>query len=141
MRLAERNNLKETENQQVARYLSGLRVNIRDRVGLQPVYNLQQVQGMALRAEEFERRSNTNNFQRAITYALTPTDKGKLVAQNPISTTPVSRAMHTQARSVASGSNTTAPQRPTYNPYARQLPDLCYRCKKPGHRSNTCRER
>lgn len=49
MRLAERNNLKETDNQQVARYLSGLRSNIRDRMGLQPVYDIHQAQSMALR--------------------------------------------------------------------------------------------
>lgn len=54
---------------------------------------------------------------------------------------PVPRTMQNLAKGGASGSNNTAPQQTTNNPYARQLPDICYRCKKLGHRSNTCPER
>lgn len=67
MRLAERNNLKETDSQHVARYLRGLRSSIRDRMGLHPVFNIHQAQRMALRAKEFERcngGTGGNNFRR-----------------------------------------------------------------------------
>ena len=37
LRLAERNQLSESENQQAARYLSGLKQNIRNKIGVQMV--------------------------------------------------------------------------------------------------------
>lgn len=61
--LAEQNNMRETENQQMAQYLCVLRSNIWDRIRLQPVYDVHRVQGMALRAEEFDKHSNANNFE------------------------------------------------------------------------------
>lgn len=141
IRLSERNNLRETENQQVARYLSGLRGNIRDRMGLQPVYDVQQARSMALRAEEFERRSSANNFRRAITYAPLQNDKGKGVASNQNSTAPTPRTTTTPSRGNGFGSNTTMQQRANNNPYARPIPGNCYHCQKTGHRSNECPER
>ncbi|XP_012849859.1 PREDICTED: uncharacterized protein LOC105969631 [Erythranthe guttata] len=140
MRLLERNNLRENENQQVARYLNGLRSNIRDRIGLQPVYNVDNAQGMALRAEDFEKRSTANNFRRAVTYTPPQNDRGKAVNQNLVPTTTAPRTQP-YARGGASGSNTNFQQRTNNNPYARPFPDNCYRCHKPGHRSNECPER
>lgn len=50
MRLTERNSLRETENQHLARYLIELSNNIRDQMGLQPVYDIHRAKSMALRA-------------------------------------------------------------------------------------------
>lgn len=108
MRLAERNSLRETENQYLARYLSELSNNIRDQMGLQPVYDIHQVKSMALREEEFEKYCSANNFRRVVTYTQPQTNKGKIVAQNHVSTAP--HAKQNQARGGTSGSNSIAPQ-------------------------------
>lgn len=110
-------------------------------MGLQPVYDVQQARSMALRAEEFERRSSANNFRRAITYAPLQNDKGEGVSSNQNSTAPTPRTIATPSRSNGFGSNTTMQQRANNNPYARPIPGNCYHCQKPGHKSNECPER
>lgn len=50
MPLAERNNLLKSENQKIARYTSGLKVIIQDRIGLQNIWILQEIINMAMKA-------------------------------------------------------------------------------------------
>ena len=51
MRLVERNDLRESEGQQAARYLEGLMPQSRDKIGVQVMRNLQETKNMALRVE------------------------------------------------------------------------------------------
>ena len=51
MRLAERNDLRESEGQQVARYLDGLKLQIPDKIRIHVSRNLNETKNMALRAE------------------------------------------------------------------------------------------
>ena len=51
LRLAERNQLSESENQQAARYLSGLKQNIRDKIGVHMVFSVQEARNLAMKAE------------------------------------------------------------------------------------------
>ncbi|XP_012844444.1 PREDICTED: uncharacterized protein LOC105964483 [Erythranthe guttata] len=143
LRLADRNNLRESENQQVPRYLNGLRVNIRDRIGLQAVYTIDQAQSMALRAEEFEKQKSVSNYRRSTLEYNPPVDKGKSVGQNLTPNTPPPRPQRVQTRlgNAVGSSNQTQPRPNNNNPYARPAPNLCYRCHKPGHRSIVCPER
>jgi hypothetical protein len=50
-RLTERNNLHETNGQQVTRYAEGLKHVIKDRIGLQLLQNITEVRNMDLRAK------------------------------------------------------------------------------------------
>ncbi|PWA44345.1 hypothetical protein CTI12_AA527210 [Artemisia annua] len=50
-RLSSRNNLSETESQQVNRYINGLRPQIHDKISLIPVYTLDDAYNLAIRAE------------------------------------------------------------------------------------------
>ena len=51
MRLVERNGLRESEGQQAARYLKGLKPHIRHMIGAQVMRNLHEAKNMNLRAE------------------------------------------------------------------------------------------
>ena len=51
MRLAERNDLRESEGQQTTRYLEDLKQHIRHMIGVQVIRNLHEAKNMALRAE------------------------------------------------------------------------------------------
>ena len=82
LRLAEINQLSESDNQQVARYLNGLKPAIRDKIGVQIVLSVQKARNLALKAElmmserarndNYHRYSGNGNKQVAF-------DKGKLV--------------------------------------------------------------
>ena len=51
MRSAECNDLRESEDQQAAKYFKGLKPQIRDKIGVQVMRNLHEAKNMALRAE------------------------------------------------------------------------------------------
>jgi hypothetical protein len=128
LRLAERNQLGETEPQKVARYMSGLKPSIQEKIGLQIVWSVAEAQNLALKAELMERAKKP---------FYSSNDRGR---QNPI----LDRAVipfkgGESSKTFERTGNTNQNQRS--NPYAKPTGDICYRCKKPGHRSNVCPER
>ncbi|GFY85338.1 hypothetical protein Acr_04g0000760 [Actinidia rufa] len=127
-KLSARNNLPESEDQQIARFVNGLRVAIRDQVSLQTLYSLNEAVTLAKKVESQQNRTNTRSQF---------SNRGKQPVPFPQSQ-PVTNS-GSQTKAVTTGSTTRQGGNP--NPYAKASGDKCYRCGEPGHRSNTCPKR
>ncbi|CAM8944685.1 unnamed protein product [Rhodiola kirilowii] len=112
LRLSERNELKETENQKMAKYISGLKGSIQEKMGLQTVWSVAAASSLALKAKLMER--NPREFQAFPRSVGSPS--GSSDGSHP---------------------NHKAVQRPP-NLYTKPSGDKCYRCGGQGHRSNVC---
>lgn len=150
-RLSIRNNLAETATQQVARFNNGLRLNIQDRVMLQTTYSLNAAIDLATRVETQLERSSFRNqtpgrpappqytdWGRPPVHANTQAPIVSQPAVNPLTANRDFASSSNQGRQGAGGSNTKGP---IANPYTRPTPEKCYRCGKPGRRSNQCPNR
>ncbi|XP_057469681.1 uncharacterized protein LOC130758770 [Actinidia eriantha] len=127
-RLSARNNLPESEDQQIARFVNGLRVAIRDQVSLHTLYSLNEAVTLAKKVESQQNRTNTRPQY---------SNKGKQPVPSP-QPQPVTNS-GSQTKAATTGSTTRQGGNP--NPYAKASGDKCYRCGEPGHRSNTCPKR
>ncbi|KAG6738699.1 hypothetical protein POTOM_058321 [Populus tomentosa] len=136
-RLSSRNNLTETDAQQVSRFVSGLRLAIQDRVSMQTIYSVTEAINLATKAEaQLERAKSIAGMRNSFDLNRVAVDKGKLPAfQPPLTNT--SKGPHSNGAPSKTGGMIEAPR----NPYARPSTDKCYRCGQPGHRSNQCPKR
>ncbi|XP_020409695.1 uncharacterized protein LOC109946426 [Prunus persica] len=151
MRLAERNHLTETDNQKVARYNNGLKISIQEKIGMQNIWTLQEAINMALKAKLLEKEKRQPNFRRNATEASDYTagassgagDKGKAQQQSSGGMTKPTTVGQNKNFNEGSSRNYNRgqPRNQSQNPYAKPMTDICYRCQKPGHRSNVCPER
>ena len=80
LRLIERNQLLESENQQVARYLSGLKHTIRDKIRVHMVFGMQEARNLAMKAELLilEQTRSTNYRRYGGVDNKAPSDKGEV---------------------------------------------------------------
>nr|XP_011459809.1 PREDICTED: uncharacterized protein LOC105350104 [Fragaria vesca subsp. vesca] len=149
VRLSERNDLGESEGQKVARYISGLRPSIQEKIGLQTMWSVTEVASLAIKVELMEKSPRVFfqfprfTSQRSTEVGSSVGDKGKTVSQNTGGmTTRASSVVNKEGGISGFGSTTRATRaalvlRP-FNPYARPFPGTCYKCLQPGHRSNEC---
>ena len=138
LRFSERNELGESENQKVARYISGLKGSLQEKMGLQTVWTVAEASNLALKAELIEK--SPRNFSSFRKYSPqnnneSSSDKEKSAAAKD--STPGNKA---------TGSSSSAPQgrastQKQNNPYAKPTIDTCFRCNGKGHRSNVCPSR
>ncbi|KAK0582232.1 hypothetical protein LWI29_023177 [Acer saccharum] len=152
-RLSVRNNLNETEGQQVSRYLGGLKSTIRDKIGLQVVWTVDEAQNMVLKAELMENSSNRfSHYKKDMGESSNATANRSRFSpsdgQGQAKTTAdqVQRGSGPSnnfggSRPTAAAAVTKETPRVASNPYSRPGGMKCYRCGQPGHRSNECPDR
>ncbi|KAI0529675.1 hypothetical protein KFK09_002229 [Dendrobium nobile] len=138
--LSARNDLNETTNQLVARYIGGLKDNIQDKLELNSVWSLSQAVNFAIKAEMQQARQNRSSSHRR-----TMIDLGSEVSKLP-GTIPRKMPIandHSGAASIPRQNtdprNQLKPKMPfKENPYPRPQGIKCFRCFQPGHKSNEC---
>ncbi|XP_020682380.1 uncharacterized protein LOC110099531 [Dendrobium catenatum] len=143
-RLSARNNLNESENQLVARYVSGLKDFIQDKLELNSVWSLSQAVNYALKVELQSKRHHFNRQNRR---------SGESVAE--VSKNPAQQLSTNYNKPVVVPSTAGPPPTPVPkiieprgnwkgkapvkdNPYAKPGTLKCFRCFQPGHKSNEC---
>lgn len=142
-RLGARSNLSETQEQQTALYVNGLRFNIRERMTLAPVWSVDEAYNMALRAEELLSQATSRkqsmaapirNTTETNSQRTTPNQTFAPSIHNNLQEANTSRFQRQKGGDI--NSKNIAP-----NPYARPMIGKCFKCGEPGHRSNECRAR
>ncbi|XP_077247208.1 uncharacterized protein LOC143886916 [Tasmannia lanceolata] len=136
-RLSSRNDLMEYKQQQITRFIGGLRTTIHDRVSSQPVFTLTDAIALAMRVEK--------QLERPIGRAQAPTcasfdssyctvNKGK----QHVTTQSKPPIDGTRNATAVSGQTKLTEGPSSKNPYAPPTQDKCFRCLQQGHRSNEC---
>ncbi|XP_039122362.1 uncharacterized protein LOC120258941 [Dioscorea cayenensis subsp. rotundata] len=147
-RLSARNNLSETEAQQTARFMSGLRTTIRDRVELAPVYGVDEAINRAMKVEAQLNRATRGQ---PTEHRAGDSSRGHNQGNRP-NTSQIESSQPFGKKTPAESSKMTEPSshnqlqggpqnRQNSNPYARERGNKCYRCNQPGHLSNNCPKR
>ncbi|KAK3005274.1 hypothetical protein RJ639_016461 [Escallonia herrerae] len=140
-RLSSRNNLSETEPQQVMRYVSGLRSAIQEKLSLLPIYTLDEAYNVAIKAENQLTRlpaySRGNN-------SIAASPRNKPLTETSSNNQPVTKNQPVVKSQLATrfpqtNQPITNPTATRNNPYARPFTGKCYKCGEQGHRSDLCR--
>lgn len=124
--------LNDSDHQQVARYVSGLKEPIQDHLALKSIWTLSDAVNLAYRAElQLAKSTNRQSHGRRIGIDQEG-DKSRVNLQGYPAAGVPSLKMTTEGNR-GEAKLPTIP-RPA-NPYARPAPNACFRCGKPGHRS------
>ncbi|PKU65568.1 hypothetical protein MA16_Dca024876 [Dendrobium catenatum] len=147
-RLSARNNLNESMNQLVARYIGGLKYSIQDRLELNAIWSLSQAINFALRAEiQLSRTSRSTFTRRPTPDPVAEASRGSSlqfqnIGSGSLLPTPSQSKQPATVSSIADAKaqpKAKAPQQ--NNPYAKPGTLKCFRCFQPGHKSNECPQR
>ncbi|PKU84124.1 RNA-directed DNA polymerase [Dendrobium catenatum] len=140
-RLSARNNLNETDNQLVARYIRGLKDPIQDKLELNSVWTLSQAVNFALKAETQMIRHSKGGYNRRLFPDQSSESRNPSVPHKSTSTNPV--AISSSVSSAGADSRGLKPRLPPpkENPYTKPTTLKCFRCFQPGHKSNECPSR
>ena len=137
IRLAEHNDLRESEGQQAARYLEELKPQIRDKIGVQVMRNLHKAKNMALKAEFMlqgrgrykpSRRNYSSENSRA------SVEKGVTIREPQSRYDRFREEKAAGEQKVAEAKEAPKPA----NPYARPASIKYFKYNQMGHRSSDC---
>ncbi|KAI0499806.1 hypothetical protein KFK09_018014 [Dendrobium nobile] len=142
-RLSARNDLNETSNQLVVRYIGGLKDSIQDKLELSSVWSLSEAVNFALKAEiQLGRHLRSSSHRRLFMESDTEAAKPPGTA---LRKTPIVSDNSGSMNPVKPSSDPKAPVKPKFpfkeNPYPRPQGLKCFRCFQPGHKSNECPNR
>lgn len=137
LRYSERNDVGETENQKVARYISGLKNSIQEKIGLQTVWTVAEASNLALKAELMEKTPRVFSGNRRFSPSIDSLNEKEKGAVNKDANT----KSQVPNNSGNSAHQTKTPSQQSTNPYVRPSGDKCFRCGGQGHRSNVCPSR
>lgn len=123
------NNLSESTQQLIARYIGGLRENIQDKLELNSVWSLSQAVNFAYKAEI--QLNQQPRFQYSRRTMPEKPDTGKTPISSPLQTTGSTQSVEEPSI------KTRPPVKSNFqkeNTYSRPGPSKCFRCFQPGHR-------
>ena len=134
------NDLEETEDQRISRFVHGLRVSIQDQVSLQTLYTLNKAVTLSKKIEYQHLRAGSNFSNRNSKPFSSTANKGKQPMFTPRSQ-PMARENSGVNQPTVAVAGLAAQPIANANPYARPTGNKCYRCGEPRHRSSTCPKR
>ncbi|CAK7349544.1 unnamed protein product [Dovyalis caffra] len=134
MRSVERNDLREIEGQQVARYLEGLKLVIGDKIRVHVIRTLSEARNMATKGRTNVARKRKADYSRR-SYGgdnyKTSNDKNKVVRflQHTMKGLWKRKPRENEGHEVKDG-------RRAMNPYTKLIVGKCFKCNQFGHRSS-----
>ncbi|KAJ9542366.1 hypothetical protein OSB04_028872 [Centaurea solstitialis] len=137
IRLSDRNEIGESEGQQVARYINGLRISLQEKIGLQTAWTVTEASSLAMKAELMEKSSRGSNSYRQ----SREVGETSAVVKDSASSHDINPLSKVQTGNSNGGSQLKVVPPKNSNPYAKPTGTKCYRCGLPGHKSNECPNR
>ncbi|XP_039115486.1 uncharacterized protein LOC120250711 [Dioscorea cayenensis subsp. rotundata] len=123
-----KNNLLESEGQQVTSYLERLRLALRDGISVRVIRTLSKVKNMALKAELMQQERSWWNREDYKAVESTGEFKNRSNKNNN------KYGRNKMAETVGKDKDV----RITENPYSKSTMGKCFKCNQPGHKSNKC---
>nr|GEY61911.1 RNA-directed DNA polymerase [Tanacetum cinerariifolium] len=139
MRLASRNQLSESDAQQVARFNNGLRYDIQAIVSLQTTWTIDEVVRIALKAEQTIKKQGIGS---SMYKTKTDINQSSSSQSRGVAQVDHSKSTHEfggKKKTPTTTTSTHAVNKSSINPYACFVGIKCYRCQKVGYTSNQCR--
>lgn len=137
LRLAERNALNESESQQVARYMEGLKPTIRDKIGVQMVETVDDARSLALKAEMMTQDRGNSYRRNYAESSQVSAERSQATKQPGLNKQGQGNFDKSAGKKLVTETGASRNQ----NSLVVQFTAKCFKCNQPGHRSSDCPRR